>query len=221
MSRGIDLSHWNDRFGLDVINDYDIELDFVIAKHSEGHGMVDNWFSKYREATHRRGIIFSGYHFFNCTAGLDGYAQLIKERLIDIAHVSSSRFVWIDWEHDYTKESYHTILDAIKMFDEEYGDEHGITVGIYSNFSTFYDKSFCDEGINLAQDLDARGIPLWVARYKSSSYRQDLSSGAEFGAVLLQRRVHRIIPTINQFTDKCWYNGRGIEMDYNVAFKRL
>lgn len=214
--RGIDLSHWNGSIGLDVIRDENVELDFVILKHSEGLSIRDTMYDRYCLDAHNRGLAVHGYHFYVGNVLTDSRRDMIIARMADIAHTSGG-MAFIDWEREIDA------LNADFIFKTmgEYMRQTGYRCGLYASYSVFNRTDLFADEKTLAEHCQLNDIPIWCARYKSSKYAQELCYGS-VDRKMLQRDVGgNILVTLNQITDKCVYKDREISMDYDVAFRKF
>lgn len=214
--RGIDLSHWNGTVGLDVIKDKDVELDFVILKHSEGQNISDTMYHRYLIDAQNRGVAVHGYHFYVGNVLTDARRDMIIGRLRDIASTSHG-IAFIDWEREIDALNADFIFKTI----EEYMRQDGRKCGLYASYSVFNRTDLFADKKTLAEHCWLNDIPIWCARYKSSKYVPELCYGS-VDRKMLQRDAGGNIPVaLNQITDKCMYKGREISMDYDVAFRKF
>lgn len=214
--RGIDLSHWNGQSGLDILRDDGVELDFCIAKHSEGETMHDSTFKGYLEAAKERGIMFGGYYFY--TGNVYECFDTIITRIDDMLMCNGfDYYPFIDWERDIDSRNATFIFDTIDAI----ANKLGIKVGLYASYSTLRRIGLVDGSKeSVATCCETRGIPIWCARYKVKDYKQQIMWGNNSVAEsLLQKDIGGVGVNIHQITSKCIYRGMPISLDYNVAFK--
>lgn len=211
--RGIDLSHHNGQVGLDIINDQSVELDFVIAKHSEGETIKDTWFDRYIMAADKRGIITGAYHFYVGNKFTKDRLDKITSLMIEAGQLTGH--VFLDWEREVDNLNAEFIFyELIPKVQREVD-----TVGLYASHSVFCTAGLIDDKITIGEYCQSNSIPIWCARYKSKLYRQELYIGMNnVDITKTQPYTSGCKVDINQITSKCKYMGREIDLDYNVAF---
>lgn len=211
--RGIDLSHWNGATGESILKDGNVELDFCICKHSEGLTMMDDHYDKYRALAEYRGILHGGYHFYVGNRLTAEYRDHIVDCFFDM-YSHGAAMCFIDWERELDVANGRFICSVIDAVKKEFRR----TPGIYASYSTFMKRGLAyDVNDSLATYCKTSGIPIWCARYKYKDYRPDISYGA-IKTSALQTAVDGVPVDVNQITSTCVYDGRNIDLDYNVAW---
>lgn len=211
--RGIDLSHWNGQTGIDLIRDNNIELDFVIAKHSEGGTIMDTWFDRYMSEAKRRRIATAGYHFYVGNNFTSDRRNMIHDRLLKIR--CEAGYAFLDWEREVDDINANFIFNLFTDFAREIDG-----IGLYASYAVLNSTFSGFSGKTVAEVCNDLGISIWCARYKNKEYAPELDYGhIAVPEKMLQRDLKNGIKVdINQITSKCIYNGVEIKLDYNVAF---
>lgn len=218
--RGLDLSHWNGVMGCNILRDSNVELDFVIAKHSEGETVRDTMFDRYYSLAHDRCIIFEPYHFYVGNNFTSDRREILVGKLFEMEKFSTSGVVWIDWERELDKGNFEFILRCIEDYENTGGK---CIVGLYASYSVFISKAYTPKkgsaDMSLAEFCYNNEMPIWCARYK---YR-DYSPAIEYGINAIryectQPMIGNIPVDVNQISSKCIYKGNTINLDYDVRF---
>lgn len=214
--RGIDLSHWNGDTGKKILADNNVELDFCICKHSEGRTMLDKEYVTFSDIAEDRGILHGGYHFYVGNQCTSEYKKILVDRFAAM-YSGGAALSFIDWERELDRTNGIFICDAI----EEIRAATGRNVGIYASYSVFTSKNIVENPeASLALYCHAHEIPIWCARYKYSTYRQaiEYSDSNSIPNRVLQSEVAGYGVMVNQITKLCSYQGRNIDLDYDVAW---
>lgn len=218
--RGIDLSHWNGEMGSKIIRDSKVELDFIIAKHSEGGTIKDTMFHTYYKLSQDRGVIFEPYHFYVGNNFTSNRREDIVAILFQMETFSTSGVIWIDWERELDRANFEFIYACINDFKEQGGKCH---VGLYASYSVFASTNYtprgCPADMSLAEFCDSYGILIWCARYKTNAVLQPIEYGKNITPFdMLQPMIGSIPVDVNQITSRCTYKGNEIKLDYDVRF---
>lgn len=215
--RGIDLSHWNGQQGLDILRDDSLELDFCIAKHSEGEKMMDSRFDDYLTAARERGMMFGGYYFYVGNVFTDERSNTIINRIDDMLMCGGFNYYpFIDWEREIDRANANFIFGVIESIKQKLG----VKVGLYASYSVFKRTGLAEGTETVAKYCREHDIPIWCARYKCKDHVQGLSWGNNaVPSSLLQKSIDGTEVELQQITSKCFYRGVPIDLDYNVAFR--
>lgn len=218
--RGFDLSHWNGEMGCRILRDSSVELDFVIAKHSEGATVKDTMHDRYKKLAEERGIIFEPYHFYVGNNFTEDRRLLLVNKFAEMAAGSTTGVIWLDWERELDRNNFEFIVSVINAYEELEGRA---VVGLYASYSVLVGNTYCPKGcpkdMTLAEYCYAHDIPIWCARYKHRAYVQ----GIEYAdnTILfnsMQSMIGDIPVDVNQIATKCQYKGQVIDLDYDVRF---
>lgn len=213
--RGIDLSHWNGAVGEKILRDSRVELDFCILKHSEGETIRDTMFDRYYSLARDRGILTEPYHFYVGNNFTADRRNKICGRMVEMARASTSGIIWIDWERELDKHNFEFIMSCVEQFKQHYDT----AVGIYASYSVLTNVQYVDGKTSVAEYLNKKDMPIWCARYKVNNYVQPIVYGNnDIDYSLMQIMIGDIPVNVNQFAHRCFYDGRQIDLDYNVRF---
>ncbi len=146
--KGVDLSHWN------KITNYDLPVDFVILKATQGNRYVDpTYHERVKEFRKRRKVVIGHYHF---ASGLKHKYLKHKygeaEHFLKTVDYKKGDFVALDYE-TRVLDPVNWCLDWLKKVEKELG----IKPLIYLNVST-------TEKYNWKPVTD-NGNGLWIADY--------------------------------------------------------
>lgn len=213
--RGIDLSHWNGATGEKILRDSRVELDFCILKHSEGETIQDTMFDRYYSRARDRGVLTEPYHFYVGNNFTADRRNKICERMGDMTRYSTTGIIWLDWERELDKPNFDFIMSCVEQFREKWSYQ----VGLYASYSILASKKFTKDNELLAEYLYGQNMPIWCARYKDKGYVQPIDYGEQSPYFeLLQPMIGDIPVDVNQITKHCYYDGRQIDLDYDVRF---
>lgn len=139
--RGIDVSNWQAGLNLSTL-----DIDFAIAKATEGIGYRDPQFSRFADQAAKTGILFGFYHF----ARNNDPAAEARYFFEQTAHLSGKALPVLDYEVQNSNNRYW-----VEQFAREYKALTGIYPVLYCSASMC--AQFKGSWVN--------GLPLWVAGY--------------------------------------------------------
>lgn len=151
ISRGIDVSNWQEDGGAEAIRD--TACGFAIAKASEGTWFRDPYAGKNADAAAQAGKLFGYYHFAN-NEPAEKEAEFFVKTCREAGHMEDAT-LWLDYEAEAVSNG----PDWAESFMTRVDELTGKTCGIYMS-----------QSVTVSQEW-ARSAhrPLWVAQYATDS----------------------------------------------------
>ena len=181
---GIDVSNWDD------INTIPDNIDFLIAKCTEGTEFSDWTFNDYKDLASSKGFMFGAYHFAD-------YENPISEAEFFYNNVKDSNaYPFLDFEI-FSLEN-EEVKNWCEEFIQHYYDLSGIYCGIYISqcLCCCFEKSWI-----------AEKCKLWVAGYPQDGVIYDLPDHFPYFV------KPWIMPFIWQFSGRYFINGTCFDGD--------
>ncbi len=202
---GIDISHyqgnidWNDlRFNYllttrELIrqeSSYYKNVNFIVAKATEGLTMRDSRYNEYRKGAAAKGIPFGAYHYFRPGVSSSQQAQ----NFISAAGLRSGDIVPILDVEEHRRLSVSKLREGVLGWLQAVEKHYGCTPVIYCNIH-YYNKYFNHEKF--------RKYPKWIAAYSRSGLNMDY--------VFWQQTDKGIVGGIDGYVDIDVFNGTALE----------
>lgn len=198
---GIDLSHYQDRIKWDQLHfNYDIitrelkrdgagkrDIDFIIAKATEGMTTADTHYRSFRSQAKRHGYIFGAYHYFK--PNLSPARQAAN--FIKVAALLPGDILPILDVEEQGKLSATELQNAVLEWLEAVEKEYECTPILYCNLK-YYSQYFTSSKF--------RKYPIWIASYSRNPVYVNY--------VLWQQTDSGTVGGINQKVDINVFNGK-------------
>lgn len=198
---GIDISHYQGRIKWDEMRfNYDIltrelkrdgagkrDIDFIIAKATEGVTTSDTHYRNFRGQAKRHGFIFGAYHYFKPNLSASKQAA----NFITVAALLPGDILPILDVEEQGKLSATELQDAVLEWLEAVEKEYGCAPVLYCNLK-YYSQYFTSSKF--------RRYPVWIASYSRIPVYVNY--------VLWQQTDSGIVGGINQKVDINVFNGK-------------
>ncbi len=157
---GIDIS--NHVGNVDFVKVREKQIDFVIAKATEGENFIDQSFESYYVGAKKNDIPFGAYHFFRFNKSgksqAENFMQIIKHKNIDLPLVLDVE----DWGNPIGVHK-DSIINHIREFIETIETATGRGVMIYTNengYAEYIEGNFDEQ-------------PLWICSFRKQPSMDD------------------------------------------------
>ena len=184
LHRGIDVSNW------DNIDAIPYEIDFLIAKCTEGLTFRDWTFESYKDYAKDNGLLFGAYHFADLE-NANKEAEFFYENVKD-----SNAFPFLDFE------IFSLSDDVVRSWCEEFIQRFYELSGIYCGLYVSQSLCQCFKGSWIAEKCK-----LWVAGYYTDEVIYDIPEHFSYDV------APWIMPFIWQFSGRYCINGTCFDGD--------
>lgn len=201
---GIDVSHHNKN---QPIRDIAVnsQIDFIIAKATEGKTFKDKEFDGYMNIAKECGLLRGAYHYVNSDIVTQEYAIKEVENFLSYVRPYGDCILALDFEEKkmLNQDGVNYLLFmslAIQQFT-------GTLPLIYMSESTYKSLDFTA--------LSKLGCGLWAAKWGSNNAADLSENGFVFSKAISSPFS---VLAIQQTSSKAYWNGKIIPLDVDVAF---